>query len=789
MIKRFQNEKMNFIALFSLAALASAGCSSDKGPEGGCNIDPLCESCVSDGNCCDVSFNCAAGSICNSSDEELYDATKTEKTCIRVVCNSDTDCEGTKTCSLEKICNSPVCQVDNDCSPGTRCISGACTAAPSVDNAATCEIATRSGSIRQGATLQLVAVAKNANGAVLPTIPFDWTSSVPGIVSIEAGVATGGTMQGRAQVTAAVTGKPAVTCTGLELTNFPNVPATDLRIVLVEDDTGQPIQGANVTAQAGANTLNAVSDGNGSAVIAMSGAPDSITVIKAGYQYVSVLKPETNDIMLPIPRVPDETKAGGFRGSVDISATKSADIKLGIAGPSLPANLLDFGLEALIGDPVKTVINAPELSLNNQEVDLPGGVMLGLGPKIFTDDMGGLRCSGDSPGANELGCYVARAPAGKGAAWVLAGQLRLSEVTPIATQLSGALGGGSGDDLPIGDILTAVLPLLRSLNHGINASVETTEFPKVAVEAGTDCTNPANAGDTDKCRGDFSKYQKISLSASQKLGVLSRVTVPDQPDLKAGSPACAGASVLVSAAILPGRGVLPLGLSAGVDVLDKESPDCKIGGVKKPFGDNSEDLRDGQMPLTMAPAHSGIEGSKIALLVLALDPSALSGALQLNAVVSRVDSVGAEQNLGSLSYLPYPQGSYSKAAKTFTYTQQATGATAARFEIQNGDTTWLVYAPVGQASVTLPTTAETDAVLNGADSAYVQAVKIDGAYRDMFQFGSGKTLDNLINNISSFVVQQCLNDTAIACDAANPCDDGYSCNAAVCRPDACAIGN
>lgn len=787
MTKRFRNEKLIFIALLSLAGIAGAGCSGEKDPPQ-CLADPLCESCVSDGACCDVSFNCAAGSICNSEDEDLFDATKEAKTCIRVVCDSDSDCEGEKTCSLEKICNSPICQVDNDCSPGTRCISGSCTPAPSVENVATCEIATRSASIREGSTVTLVAVAKNMNGAVLPTIPFDWTSSNPGVVTIADGVATGGAMQGRADLTAAVTGKASVSCTGLTLTNFPNVPMADLRVVLVEDDTGAPIQGADISAQSGANTLAAQTDGNGSAVIAMGGTPDSITVVKAGYQYVSVVSPGTNDIMLPVPRIPDETRAGGFRGSVDISATRQADIKLGIAGPSLPANLLDFGLEALIGDPVKTVINAPELSLNNQEVDLPGGVMLGLGNKMFTDDMGGARCQGDSPSAAELGCYVARAPKGKGAAWVLAGQLKLSEVTPIATQLSGALGGG-GEDLPIGDILTAVLPLLRSLNHGINASLEVEEFPKVPVGAAVDCTNPANAADGDKCRGDFARYEKIELAASQKLGVLSRVTVPNQPVLRTGSSACAGASVLVAAAVLPGRGVLPLGLSAGVDVLDKEAADCKVGGVKQPFGQNSEDLRDGQMPLTMAPPHSGIEGSKIALLVLAIDPEALSGALQLNAVVSRVDSVGLEQSLGALAYLPYPAGSYSKAARTFTYTQQATGATAARFEIQNGDATWLVYAPVGQASVTLPTHATTNAVLDGADSAYVQAVKIDGAYADMWKFGSGKTLDNLINNISSFVVQQCLNDTMTACDAMNPCDGGYTCTASQCRPDNCAIGN
>lgn len=796
MIKRLCPQKLIFAAIIALA-LAGTSCKGTNPAE----FDVTCESCRNDGQTCDVSYNCQAGSICNSSDEELFDPAKTDRTCIKVVCNTNADCEGTKTCSLEKICNNPVCQVDGDCSPGTRCIAGACNPAPSVDNVTTCEIATRNGSIRQGTSLTLVAVAKNANGAVLPTIPFTWMSDKANVVSVDAnGVATGGSEQGRALITAQVKDKASVNCAGLELTNFPQVPMADLRVVIIEDDTGSPIQGADITAVSGANTNNAQTDGNGAALVVGGGQPNSITIIKAGYQYVSVLSPGTNDILVPLPRVPDETKAGGFRGSVDISATKSADIKLGIAGPSLPSNLLDFGLEALIGDPVKTVINAPELSLNNEEVDLPGGVMLGLGNKMFTNDMGGARCQGDEPGPNELGCYVARAPKGKGAAWVLAGQLKLSEVTPIATQLSGALGGGGGD-LPIGDILTAVLPLLRSLNHGINASVETEEFAKVPTDAAmpVDCTVPSNASNGDKCRGDFAKYTKIDLAASQKLGVLSTVSVPNQPVLKPGNAACAGASVLVAAAILPGRGVLPLGLSAGVDVLDKEAPDCKVGGVKHPFGENSADLHDGQMPLTMAPPHSGIEGSKIALLVLALDPNSISGALQLNAVVSRVDSVGEQQNLGALSYLAYPAGAYSKAARTFTFTQQPTGATATRFEIQRGNETWLVYAPVG-ASVTLPNTMTTNDVLDNAGSAYVQAVKISGAYTDLWNFGSGKTLDNFVNNLDAFVVQQCLYDPGVPAHAespcntatgaeANACDSGYACMAGVCHPEVCAIGN
>lgn len=755
--------KLTFLGLMGLV-LGVAGCSSSDDPPDG-PID--CESCVEDGAKCDVSYNCKAGSICNSSDEDLFDPSKDSMICIKVVCQSDGDCDGDKTCSLEKICNSPVCQTDAQCSGGSLCIGGTCAQRPGVDNVDSCEVATRAGSIRQGATVELVAVAKNENGAVLPAIGFTWASDKTNVVAIAGSIATGGAEAGTANLTASVEGKATVNC-AVAFLNFPTVGAADARVVVVDDTTGAPVSGANVTVIAtGGASMNGTTGADGSATITGGGTPESVTVTAAGHQYVSVIQPGTNDIFLPLPAYPNEAVAGGFRGSVDISATRAADIKLGIAGPSLPSNLLDFGLEALIGDPVKTVIDAPELSLNMEEVDLPGGVMLGLGAKMFTNDKTGARCQGSEPGAGELGCYVARAPAGKGAAWVLAGQLKLSEVTPIATQLSGALGGGGTDDLPIGELLTAVLPLLRSLNHGINASVDTVEFPKVTVEGGqtAGCTDPTIPNYEDLCRGDFSKYEEIELKASSKLGILSAVSVPNLPNLGAAADGCAGAAVLVAAAILPGRGILPLGLSAGVDVLDKEAADCKIGGVEAPFGENSADLNDGQMPLTMAPPHSGIEGSKIALLSLALDVESITDSgLQLNAVVSRVDSVGATQSLSSLSYLPYPKGSLTRGTGTFAFTTAVTGATASRFEIQRGGETWLVYAPASLASVTMPTVTAPAAVLANATDAYVQAIKVEGnSYADMWKFGSGKTLDNLISNIDAFVVQQCETTAGSAC--------------------------
>lgn len=751
-------QKSVLAGALGLAMALAAGCSSSGGGTNTPEYDINCQSCRQNDQACTYSINCQPGSICNDPVEDLYDADKTALTCIKVVCASNADCESPKVCSLEKICNSPICQVDGDCEGGSRCLGGACGPAPNAQDVASCDIVTRGGSIRQGATQELVAVAKNANGAVLAAIEFEWSSQNPNVVAVSGRTATGGAEAGATTLTAAVVGKPSVTCTGLELVNFPNVGMNEVRVVLVSDDNGEPVGGAEVTIEAG-GSMTAMSDAaTGAAVFATGATVDSITVVKAGYQSVSVLAPGSKDVFLPVPKLADNTKAGGFRGVVDISATKKADIQLGIAGPSIPSNLLDFDLTSLLGDSVKTVIDAPELGLNMEEVDLPGGVLLGLGNKKFTADGTGMRCQGTTPSANELGCYLARAPAGNGAAWVLAGQLKLSQVTSIANQLSSVLGGGSSDELPIGDLLTAVLPLVRSLNHGVNAALDITEYPKVKADpAGTtDCSDANAPSYDDNCVGDYSKYEQISLAASQSLGVLSTLSVPTLPNLPGTGAGCAGAAVILSGAILPGRGVVPLGLSAGVDVLKDEPADCKVAGIKEPFGPNSPELDDGQMALSMAPAHSGIEGSSLAILSIALDPDSLtSSALQLNAIVEHVPSVAASQSIASRSYLPYPQGSVSRGMGTATLTSAITGATAVRYEIQNGDDSWLVYAPASMTSVSFPNVPSARTTLAGTGDVYVQAIQIDGDYASMWTFGSGKTLDHLIEQIKAFVVQGC----------------------------------
>ncbi len=797
--------------LFGLGLALTAGCGdTDTGcttnaecnegqvcdiPTGTCKAADACGGdclgCRADGDCCDYSINCAAGSICNISTEALYDPDKAANICLKVVCATNADCEAPKTCSLQKICETPVCQRDADCGGGNVCLGGECASAPNQADAASCRVLTAGASMQQGSTLELVAVAKNANGVVLPLIRFGWESDNTGAVSITGNTATGGASSGTANVSARVEGTQ-VACTGaVALQNFAAIGPNQARVVVVSDKNGAPVAQANVVIISGGNATENQTGSDGSVTVDLATAVDSVTVVKAGWQSVSVVGPGTKDIYLPIPADPDLSKAGGFRGNVDLSATRKADIKLGLVAPSLPFNLLDFDFESLIGDFVPTVINAPDLGLDNQAVGLPGGIMLALSNNMFTDDTGqpggGIRCQGEKPNAAvELGCYAARAPAGPVAAWALAGQLRLSDVTPIVGTLSNAFGGE--EEIAVGGILTAILPLFQRLYHGINPGVVVEEFPRVPsisddqcsetkpctkqdqvcdaalgfCKYQVDCTNLALDGYDDKCRGDFTKYEKIPLAASRDLGVLSKVLIPTLPRLPGGK--FSGGVVVLGAAVTPGRGLIPLGLSVGLDSLDGEVQDGKVAGIDKPFGPDSEKLQDGYTALSMAPAHSGIEGSQLALIALSLDPDTITSAgVQLSGLVAFKDRVNETDNFGSAAFMTMPEGSISVASASYTKTAGADDAKVMRVELQNGGRTWLVYAPQGN-SISFPDAAGLrESFLASGLSAYIQGIRSPVQYNDIWRFGSGSNLDRTVHITEGFVLQGCDTDAGSVC--------------------------
>lgn len=764
-MKRISTQTRRWTTLISVLATGFAlgmGCTAGTDDPVKDKFDEECRSCRKDSETCVYSINCAPGSICNDPADPLFVSDAEAGICIKVICASDADCDEPKRCNPSKICEAPICQTDSDCAAGNYCSGGECLTRPDASQVASCAVISGASAIRESQAVDLNATAKNANGAVLGAIEFKWTSDKTDAVSVAGSVATGASATGTAKITAVVSGNESVACSGeVSVTNFAALGAGEVRVILGSASNGTPIDGATVWVGTASGNEEGATGPDGSATFNMvSGDLTHVTVQKAGWQSVSVLAPGTNDVYLLASRKPDRTRAGGFRGSVDLSATKRADIKIGIAGPALPLNVLDLELESLLGDSIETIINAPDLGLNNEKVDLPGGVMLALGTQAFTDDSASsdLRCQGDKPAAGHLGCYVARSSEGPGAAWVLAGQLKLSAISSIAGQLSGALGGGGTDDLPIGELLSALLPLLRQMSHGINAGLETVSHAKVNTTNGAgDCSDSSLASYDANCRGDFAKYDKITLAANQNLRLLSAVSVPKLPKLPDGN--YAGGALVISAAAVPGRGLLPLGLTVGVDVKKDEAADGFVFGTAEPFGPNSEKLADGEVALAMAPLHSGVESAQVTLIAIAMDPNSISssGGTQLSTIINRVERI-KEKQVVSGEFLTFPTGTFDTSSATFSPKAAVPGAQSMRIVVTNKATgdKWLVYAKHGADPVVLPdVSAVKTEVISGTPDVLLQLMNTSADYAEMFTLGSAKSLAFLADTLESFVIQRC----------------------------------
>ncbi|MEO1230062.1 MAG: carboxypeptidase regulatory-like domain-containing protein [Myxococcota bacterium] len=739
-------------ATLGLALALLGGCGGDDtGGSGGgnaCGLDePDCLECVAIGECCLETNNCPLTTICNLPSEPLFDMSSPMGTCLKVTCESDADCMAPRVCSLERICKVPVCQVDGDCLASEICMAGSCEARPPPDAAASCAVTSDDATLSPGATLALAAVARDAGGNVLPGIEFAWASSNEAAVSVSGPVATGGASDGTAELTARVGAD--LECTGrVTVTNVAPVSTGEARVVVVIDGAGTPVSGATVTIEAG-GTQSAATDATGSARFqGLTAALASVTVAADGFQVVSVLEPGTTDVFLPLPRIPDDSRAGGFRGVLDISTTPRGQLQLGFVGPALPSNLLDFGLEALVGDLITTEIVSEELSLDltgENAADLPGGFLFGINNSRFTADGTGPRCQGASVTAGQLGCYLTRAPEGRTAGWGFAGQLEIAEAAPIASVISDAIGGSGMTEVPIGDLLFAVLPLVQNLSHSIAASLDITYAPKI--------------GDT----ADFAQYQRRDLAADQPLDVLTVVGIPDLPPSGTG---CADAAVLLGGAVLEGRGIVPLGVSAGLDApAATDTPDCRVAGVTEAFGPGTVDAADGQIPLAMAPLHSGAEGSETFLVLAAanIDELTSGDGLRATALVKRTpEGLPAVTDING-SFLALPEGTVSGADARITLGAPIAGAVLNRYELNGAGRNWIVYAPSSVANLRLPDVPEGRAIAGGLTAAYLLALRLDATFAEAFRIGSGKTLDRLIQNVNAFSIQQCARGTSAPC--------------------------
>jgi hypothetical protein len=261
-----------------------------------------------------------------------------------------------------------------------------------------------------------------------------------------------------------------------------------------------------------------------------------------------------------------------------------------------------------------------------------------------------------------------------------------------------------------------------------------------------DCADPAQAVG---CRADFDRYQRIDpelVIAPSLHAVIEAPILPSLPERR-----CAGAMVVSSYAILPGRGLMLLGLATAKG----SSPSCIVEGSAQPFGDESNPVGRGQIALSAAPLHSGLEGSKRVLIAAAVDVGeGETRSLDLNLLIEPLDHLGPSHDLSTRSFLPYPQATLDRDAATLLFTQPSPSS-GTRLAIESADGGWIIYAPPGRTSWSLPDVDTPRAVLLGAQIGTLQSFELDSAYTDLWSLGSSERIDRSIEHLRAVATTEC----------------------------------
>ncbi|MBM4283444.1 MAG: hypothetical protein FJ137_22775, partial [Deltaproteobacteria bacterium] len=399
---RFHSLRLALLAALTTSAL-SVGCgpSNDEGEgegegEGGCGSDR----------------DCGAGEICDKTNDgdDLAAANDAEGVCIKVVCFTDDDCSDpvNEKCDVRR----GFCIPRNLCDPGDasacsdpaqRCIYTdglpQCVTPPA---AASCRLTPSPGYVVVGSSLQIEGVGAAADGKLVPHTTFSFSGTG---VSAE-GVVTP-TAAGDVTVTA-TTQNGGATCT-TTVKAYAAVATADLRVVLIDQATRQPLANAKVAAKIAGNVEEATTGADGSATFPGGAAAEAVSAFPANHQWHTVLDPVSNDIILYTAAVTAEPLVDGIKGGFDFTKVHTnGDIRLGLAGTAINAAITDLNFDAIIGEFVPTTIDIEGITEEGgQEVSLPEGLVIGLGEENFKGEYAALSTNDGPSVAWALGGQVA----------------------------------------------------------------------------------------------------------------------------------------------------------------------------------------------------------------------------------------------------------------------------------------------------------------------------------------------------------------------------------------------
>jgi len=721
-------------ATFGLAGCGGGGNGNgEECPDGQYRCDDgQCHECCNNDHCA-ADEECTAEYVCKPiCEEEGADCSDDPEICCEglacdpfsdtcmPVCTADADCEASHgdvdfaadlVCQDNGTCDFQKCQRDDNCRPGTVCYNGDCVTPADCAQVTSCKVVPASVVTQTGTTAAFSATAFLSSGALAPGASFSWSSSDDAIAAVSAGAVTGGATTGTATITATVTGCDT-TCTG-EVLNYGAVEQ-GVRVVAVNELTREPLAGITVEIAGAAAAVD--TDADGVALFAdmdLAATPADVTLSAADVGYVSFMQADSNDLIAHLGIALDPTKVGGYTGKFDFSPVEcdgSCEVKLGFTGASIPGNLFNLNVDALIGEMIMTHI---ELGGTSEDVELPGGLVIGLNETWFRE------------------FYQATGTPGTRVAWGLGGMLNLADLIEVLGPVI------SGGEIDIGAILASVLPMFSSFYTGLVPNVEIEPIDKVA-----DVDDINGDGDTTDLVPDYDSFPELpggDMKLKVPMNEQMTISVPDMPGDGAGGYLYDGVVVLAGVMVRD-AGLVPLGLTAGMDAASQDdSPDGSIADVSLAASDVAGRLPEGTYQRVVVA---------LALNIGKLTAEDNEDPLVLSGQVHFVDSFSGSLTLNTFME---PAG-YSFDAGTRELTVDSVPADAdALLALASGDAgTWQILHPAETGAITLPAAPPAGDRLDGLGMG---VMKMAGGvtYSDLIAFNDDNLVD-LVTLISDFVI-------------------------------------
>ncbi|WP_375759235.1 carboxypeptidase regulatory-like domain-containing protein [Corallococcus exercitus] len=587
---------------------------------------------------CTVDQDCADPALffCNTALSRCEPACRTDLDCSvmrRGELNAIAACESQALgcrCDASR-CVPALCTGDDGCDDQEVCRDGACRPPPSPSTAVACRVVPERVIAPVGTPLRFEAWVSDARGEpVVLREGLTWSA-------VSARVKGGGTGSGATftldsagtEVEAVEARVGTIACRASVTVLPPHTAEGQVRVVVTDALTGHPVEAASVVVADALGGVTARESTDAQGVAVLEGRSDStLSVLHPDFGYLTVANYNlggSRDLRLPLRRNPVD-RVGGVRARFTNLApvVPSGALSLGMAGLSVPG-LLSEAAPAQVQGPERAV----DLTLGGamRQFQVPANVWVnGMGvvaPEVV--DVPGIAgvCDAALPDVANPDAATRVGGCGTRTLWALTAQVLSGELP------AGMMDPGTDPLLLLARALPPSGRFSSSVSRDVQFALRSPNPGEPALQA------PLVPTDFRQVPLAFPFVTRVPPLPRFRDGYLERVLV-------------------VGSVTAPGRGTVPLGLGAAVNLNPVDPNTDPQPGLSTP----------GFVRVRMAPAHHGLEGQAYRLLALA-SSGTLGGEAPMGQATSAVlapldaphfDPEGTEPVTLADAFLGIPEG-------------------------------------------------------------------------------------------------------------------------------------